>query len=326
VDRPTLTYLSAALVAAFASVGSANANLIINATMDPSLSSSAVTVITNAITFYQTNITTPVTVNIAFANMSSGLGSSTTVVYPESYAAYRADLVSNASGANDAHALATLPATSTNPVNGATSVNLKSANARAVGFAGAVGESFAGSGSPCSNSFVGDSCIGVRLAITNDTLLGTPGGYSLLSVVEHEIDEALGLGSELPDTTFLGGNPAAEDLFRYASPGVRSFAVNASCGSPPTAYLSIDGGVTNLDSFNNCSQSNGDYGDWVVHSPAQVQDWQGTPGATAFLTTGSPEMTALDVIGYTLAPEPTSISIMGLGLAGLRLGRRKRIR
>ena len=316
-------------MATLASVGPAHANLIINATMDASLSSSAVTTITNAITFYHTNITTPITVDIAFAKMTSGLGSSTTVVYPESYAAYRADLASNASDAQDASALATLPITSNNPVNGTTSVNLKSANARAVGFAGALGESFSGTGSPCSNSFVGDSCIGVNLAITNDTVAGTPGGYNLLSVIEHEIDEALGLGSELPTTAFLGGNPAAEDLFRYTSPGVRSYAVNASCSSPPTAYFSIDGGGTNLDSFDNCSNG-ADYGDWVTHSPAQVQDAFGTSGASPFLTTGSPEMTALDVVGYTmstlLVPEPTSIGIMGLGLVGLSVGRRKRIR
>jgi len=308
------------MLTASAASSPASANLIINATMDPTLSSSAVAVIDSAIKFYQTTIFNPITVNIDFTNMNSGLGSSTTYEYSVPYTSYRAALVAGASTHNDFAALAHLPSTTNNPVNGTSSVNLKSANARAVGFTGATGGTFAGSGSPCSGAYSGDSCIGLNLAITNDTIGGVPGGYSLLSVVEHEIDEALGLGSELPNTTFLGGNPSPEDLFRYSAPGVRSYAVNNSCVSPPTAYFSIDGGVTNLDSFNNCSNG-GDYGDWISYSPEQVQDAFGGSG-TPMLTISSPEFTALDVLGYNV-PEPGSIAITTIALFGLAAGRRR---
>jgi hypothetical protein len=78
-------------------------------------------------------------------------------------------------------------------------------------------------------------------------------------------------------------------------------------------YFSIDGGATNLDTFNNCDNG-ADYGDWITHTPSQVQDAITNGTGNPFLTSASPETVALDVIGYTRAspvPEPTSIILLG---------------
>jgi len=114
----------------------------------------------------------------------------------------------------------------------------------------------------------------------------------LFATVEHEIDEVLGLGSALNSTT-TPAMPLTEDLFRWHSAGTRSYAADASttnpCGaSTPAAFFSIDGGTTDVDDFNNCNNG-GDYGDWITHTPSQVQDAFTNASAAASLSidTGS---------------------------------------
>jgi len=132
--------------------------------------------------------------------------------------------------------------------------------------------------------------------------------------------------------TFLGGHPAPEDLFRWASAGVRSFATNpnvAGCNNgagAPAAFFSINGGVANLNQFNNCNNG-GDYGDWITHTPSQVQDAFTNGTGAPSLTAASSETVALDVIGYTFAvPEPMSLVLIATGLASLAAARRRGLR
>src|SRR5262249_31044061 len=115
------------------------------------------------------------------------------------------------------------------------------------------------------------------------------------------IDEVLGLGSALTGTT-TPATPWAQDLFRWASAGTRSYAANASTTNPcsaPAAFFSIDGGTTNLNQFNNCNNG-GDYGDWITHTPSQVQDAFTNFSGSPSLSITSTEVRALDVIGYNL--------------------------
>ena len=318
--------------------------LVINASYDEgSLSAAVTSVINTAIGFYQNTFADNITVNIDFHNMTSGLGASLIPIYTTSYASYKTQLTLDATSANDKTALASLPISV--PGGG---IDIKPADARAVGYnAPGMTLTSANTGGFCSGSNL-DGCVGLNLGLT--TAYG--GSYSLLATVEHEIDEVLGLGSSLSGNgTILNGYMSPEDLFRYSAPGVSSFAVNngitsSNCAGAPLAYLSINKGVTNLDTFNNC-KNGADYGDWSTGVLAQVQSAYGTPGATPSLTVSSVEVTALDVIGYNLTPqaqtllaaqikaqtllagksedlpEPADMVLLGAGFSGLFMARRR---
>ncbi len=286
---------------------SANANLVIDPTFDNSITSltDASTIeagIDQAISRLENAIETSVTVSIDFGDMSSGLGQSETFFNLLSYSQYRSDLANNQIlSANDISALASLPVSSTNPVNQTADVYLTTANLRAIGETAL--------GTLPSGDF--DSSITLNLSDMNLSRSGTqdPTKYDLQSVVTHEMDEALGIGgagSTIGDS--ISGNPVGSmDLFRYASNGVRSYSTSTSA----TAYFSINGGATNLSNFNQAGGGS-DYGDWATGATPQVQDAFGTPGVDVNL--GSNELTSLDVVGYNLVavPEPgTAFLLMG---------------
>jgi len=276
-------------------VSGAGAGLTIIPTFNASIDAATQTVINNAIAFYQNTFTDNITVNIEFHNMSSGLGQSVFFVFTVPYTSYRTQLGAHATSADDATALANTPSGSTNPVTGSSSIVVKSPNGRALGFNTA--EQPFGGACPTA-SFTGSGCIGLNVTLANS--LGV-----LTAVVEHEIDEVLGLGSTLHGTT-TPADPWPEDLFRWASSGGgRSFAANTStthpCTSPtPQSFFSIDGGTTDLNEFNNCNNG-GDYGDWITHTPSQVQDAFTNGTGSSSLSVTSTEVRALDVIGYTIA-------------------------
>jgi hypothetical protein len=256
--------------------------LTIAATFDPSLTAAEIAVINSAISFYQATFTDPITVTIYFQDMSTGLGQSSTFFGSVSYQSFITALAANATSADDAAAFAggRLPNSTTNPVNGSTIINLRTANFRALGF----------NVSPPAGQY--DGVISLNTAITD-----VDGGiFSLLATVEHEIDEVLGLGSALPSIS----DPFPEDLFRYAgTANVRSFSANASCSAPPQAFFSIDG-TAHLNELHNCTDGN-DYGDWITHTPSQVQDAVTNGTGSPSLNVGASETRALDVIGYHIA-------------------------
>jgi hypothetical protein len=111
-----------------------------------------------------------------------------------------------------------------------------------------------------------------------------------------------------------------QDLFRYSAPGARGFSTSGTA----TAYLSIDGGITDLVDFN--QNSGADFGDWASSGMPKVQDAFGTPGA---IPTYGVEIRNLDVIGYDLtsdAPEPGTLllSMAGFGLLYAKVRRQRR--
>lgn len=185
-------------------------NLIFNAYFESSITNDAnaaaiESTINTAVAFYESAITTNITVNIAFGEMSSGLGESTSYWDPTfSYQTYITDLHNSSSGdATDTAALSDLPVSSTNPVNNGSQIAVKTANLRAFG------ENAPGGADPCPNGTGSgnfDGCVQLNTSITNPP--NSP--YSLLAVTEHEIDEVLGLGSGLYCNGHLHrGNAAA---------------------------------------------------------------------------------------------------------------------
>lgn len=258
-------------------------------------------VINQAIQEYQTKFSDPINVQIEFGSMTTGLGSSFWGFYNLPYATFQTALALDKTSADDTTALSLLPASATNPVNGAGTINVKTANLRAVGlsFAGFIDGSF-------------DGRIGLNTHITDIGSPGTTGQYSLKATVEHEIDEVLGLGSSLAGVPFQTIFP--EDLYRYNSTGGRSF----TSSSTAQAFFSING-TTLLAQFDN-QNDGGDFGDWQSNPrplgvQPKVQDAFATPGAHPTLGV---ELTALDVIGYTFAqqappgvPEPGSLAMLG---------------
>ena len=313
----------AAVIAVFTAGQPAQANLVITPTFDSSITSdpnaaSIEGVINTAISTYEADFTDPINITIKFQEMTSGLGQSNTTLYKINYSDFYNALVADAKSANDATALASLPngsaAGSPNPVTGSTTINVKTADLKALGFNGAL--------FPPIGGF--DGTIGLNTHLTTP---GSPGGslqYSLLAVTEHEIDEVLGLGSDLPGGGFFN-DPAPEDLFRYDSAGNRSYTTNSTA----KAFFSING-TTDLAQFDN-QNDGGDFGDWQSNplpsgvSP-KVQDAFATPGANPAL---SVELVALDVIGYdpaqvVAAPEPGTLALLGTSMLGFAALRRRR--
>jgi len=306
-------------------------SLTIVPTFDPSIASvsGAEGAINAAIASVENAVTSPnnITVSIYFTN-GGGLGESITGQYGVSYNDYYNAYKAVATSSNQLTALASLGAAPTgpssgNPVNGNTQVDITSAEGRNLGF-NTPGVVTVGSGTYDSEILLNTSITSPPNSLNGST-------YGLQAVANHEIDEALGIGG---DGSTLGGSPSDPvgdlDLYRYSAPGVRSYSTVQT--TSPYSYFSIDGGTTVLSYFNQTAGA--DYGDWLSNPiPAgfapQVQDAFGVPGTNPAL--GVNEITALNVIGYALAPtvtpEPASVTLFGMAFftaGGFGLVRRRR--
>jgi hypothetical protein len=321
-----------------ACAGSAYAGLTINPIYGSSITSdpNAFTIessIQTAINNLEGDIANPVTINITFSEITSGLADSNTTYYPTSYASYLTALQSNQSiSLFDQKAIASLGSgTAANPVNGnanivATQALLEALKVNVQG------------GGALTNPVSG--IVELNTSLMNISRTGTqnPNDYDLQSAVAHEMDEILGIGGA-GSALSMGGTTSGAvgplDLFRYSAAGVRSYSVTP--GADP--YFSIDGGVTNLVYFNQEGAADGaDMSDWgngitgaeYGNTPPQAQDAYGTPGAQTNL--GPDEMTALDAVGWDLTPqgaalesvpEPGSVCLLAGGLLAIGIRRRR---
>jgi PEP-CTERM motif len=299
----------------------ARASLVINPTFGTAITGDADAAaiegaINAAIGTIESDITSPnsLSVSVYFNEMSSGLGESETGIYNVSYFSWYNAFKAVATAPDQMTALASLgpaptSASSGNPVNGNTDLQITSAEGRNLGFNTPPVVSIGG------GTYDGEVLLNTSLTSPPNAL---PGYYGLESVAMHEIDEVLGIGG----TGSTIGNGATApvgdlDLYRYSASGVRSYSTTQT--TSPFAYFSIDGGATVLSYFNQTSGA--DYADWLSNPipmgfSTQVQDAFATPGTNP--TLGVNEITAFNAIGYrsvSAVPEPSTLLLAGLALA-----------
>jgi hypothetical protein len=288
-------------------------NLVITPTFDSSITSdpnkaAIENTINSAIAIYEATFSNPIDVSIDFKETTSGLGSNQSTLYTINYSTFYTAYKANAISHNETAFLASVPSGSVNPVTSDGSIDIKTADLRALGIPGSF---------PPIGGF--DGIISLNTSITTPGSPGSSGSYSLMATVEHEMDEVLGLGSSLPSFT----EPSVEDLFRYDASGHRSFTTNSSA----SAYFSING-TTLLAQFDN-QNDGGDFGDWQSNplppgAPIRVQDAFATAGSNPTLGL---EILALESVGYDeIAPEPGTVSLFLVSLPVFALLTRQRAR
>jgi len=266
---------------------------------------------------YSNNITVRVDVNFSGSCSGTCLGQTSESLYGVTYgswlAAMGSDAAANPSNTYLAAGYASLPAS--NPLsdpghpNPSDYVAITGPNARALGLLGP---------SPSA-----DATLSFNTSVSWYFGLGAPGGaqYDFVNVAEHELDEVLGIGTELNPGFPAPGIYMAEDYFRYASAGVRGSSTNPAS----LAYFSYNGGGTLVAPFN--QGPTGDINDWGYGcGTPHPQNAFTCTGTVATYNTGSPEFAVLSTLGYDGAtvPEPATWVLVLATLVfggGLRLRR-----
>ena len=314
-------------MAATFTVATTHAGVIITPVYDTSFTlqpnfAALQTTVNNAISIYASNMGDNLTlaINFKFDPLIGG-AQSEYASFNFSYTDYRNALVAKATTANDATVLANLPATATDPVIGGANVAVPQALGLALGL----------SGTQVSYGTVSFNTV---------TYSSNPGGF--LGVIQHEVDEVLGTGSNLPNNVNgvlpgPGGGPAVlpttiapADLFRYTAAGVRNFTLNVTNDTTNKAFFRLSPGGPNQQEFNNLANG-GDYGDW--HTGADrlfavaPQDQAGDANTFTSMAISPAELTMLDAIGYNAFPVPepgtvVSLSSVALGWLAMRRSRR----
>lgn len=294
--------------------GSASTSpFVINVTYDASAANAPAafkTVVNNVVQYLESKFTDHVTINIAvgygevggYSLGSGALGESLTYLSSYSYASVKNALTADAKTADDASAVATLPATS--PVSG--TFWMSTAEAKALGLAGTSSSIDGYVGFAAGNLFDYDNSNGVSAGL-----------YDFYGTVAHEISEVMGrallVGGRIGNTP-NGYYPL--DLFHYSSNGVHDFS-----GTTP-GYFSVNGGATNLDNFN--TNPGGDFGDWASSAGNDAFNAFSASGVTNSIS--QTDLRELDVLGWdassggtTSSPSPTpqpDLTIAGFSFAG----------
>lgn len=254
--------------------------------------------INNALSFYDNSLANPITVNIYFQSTTnvSYLGESESMMYSEAYATYTG-LLANDASVDPVARTAYDNLHYGNDSNGSVPILATSANLRALGMTNTPG-------GLTSGAVTGGNYDGI-ISLNATGLTGfngaNSGAYTASGVIQHEVDEVLGIGGPGSTLQIGGSNPprayGSMDLYRYSGSHTPSYTTSPTASS----YFSINGGVTNLVNFNqNPDQASGvigDFSDWGGN-PGYVQQAFTPAGSTANVSLTSPEGIALQAVGY----------------------------
>ena len=115
-----------------------------------------------------------------------------------------------------------------------------------------------------------------------------PGEYDAVGTAEHELSEVMGRTGSLGALDGTGVYTPL-DLFRYSADGLRDL-------TPGPGYFSIDGGATNLGTYNNPNLG-GDAADWT---PSLVGDSYGDGYPGRYSVVSPTDLVEDSVLGYRL--------------------------
>jgi hypothetical protein len=256
--------------------------LMFNLTFDTSTNNAPAAFFTafdDASRFYESTFVDPIAINlnvgwgeVAGQNIMPGFLGESSAIQPGffHFGTIKTDLVNDAKSASDLISIANMPAT--DPTNNAT-FKLSRSNSRALGIMAGNGAGLDGSvGFNTSASYTFDP-----------NHRAVAGKYDFIGLAEHEISEVMGRFG------LIAGNYSPLDFFRYSAPG--TLDLTPANG----AYFSINGGMTNINTFN--GTSGGDLSDWAG---ATYDSYNASLTAGVELAVTPGDITVMDVIGYDL--------------------------
>ena len=155
-----------------------------------------------------------------------------------------------------------------------------------------------------------------QFATTRNADGSTPQGfYDLIGVAQHEIGHALGFVSSFDFSSPQQTNvPTLLDEYRFT-------ALNTRATATGSAYFSLNDGLTSFASFSPGGTGQYQASHWLQGTGALMDPAVAT-GVSQNIT--ALDIQALDVLGYDIAvPEPGSLAILLVGMAGAALMRRR---
>ncbi len=286
-SRVALVFLLALIGALLGPTPPSAQALSFNLTFDASTATAPAgffTAFNNAIQFYETNFSNPITINLQVGwgevngvNLMPGFLGESQASQPGffTFANVKTALISHAKSAADLTSVANMPAT--DPTGGAT-FKLSRAQSKALGFMN-------GNAAGVDGSVGFDATASYTFDPNNRAVAGK---VDFIGLAGHEITEVMGRFGLGQAGTHLGQYQyGAIDFFRYTSPGVPDLLPENG------AYFSIDGGTTVINTFN--GPGGGDLSDWAGMT---FDSYNASLASGVELATSAGDITVMDTIGY----------------------------